>query len=125
MWPRVQGSGFSNSAAWIAVFRGWRAWYIFREWSLWGNGGKQSLRVRSIMAVLGTNLKIEPLAEGQSAAVVVEDPGRPSIAAKMPRKPAPNVAELSARLFAAYAIDGGSIRLAGCTLEPVPIVHGE
>jgi len=75
------------------------------------------------MAVLGTNLKIEPLAEGQSAAVVVEDPGRPSIAAKMPRKPAPNVAELSARLFAAYAIDGGSIRLAGCTLEPVPIVH--
>jgi hypothetical protein len=75
------------------------------------------------MAVLSTNLNTEPLVDQQSATLLGEDVGRPSIAAKMPRKPAPNVAELSARLFGAYTIDGGSIRLAGCTLEPVPIVH--
>jgi len=59
------------------------------------------------------------------AGAVTEHSGvsRPGIAAKMPRKGAPNVAELSARLFGAYTIDGGSIRLAGCTLEPMPIVH--
>jgi hypothetical protein len=79
--------------------------------------------ISSIMAVFSSNSNVEPLADGQSATLVAEDSGRPAIAAKMPRNPAPNVAELSARLFAAYAIDGGSIRLAGCTLEPVPIVH--
>jgi hypothetical protein len=75
------------------------------------------------MAVLSTNLNVETLTDGPSAALVAEDASRPCVAAKMPCKPAPNVAELSARLFAVYTIDGGSIRLAGCTLEPVPIAH--
>ncbi len=42
---------------------------------------------------------------------------------RMPRCPAPSVAELSARLYAAYTVDGGGMRLAGCTLEPQPIAH--
>jgi hypothetical protein len=42
---------------------------------------------------------------------------------KMPRTPTPNVAELAARLYAAFQVDGGSMKLAGCTLEPQPIVH--
>src|SRR5215471_4111693 len=42
---------------------------------------------------------------------------------KMPRTPTPNVAELAARLYAAYQVDGGNMKLAGCTLEPQPIVH--
>jgi len=75
------------------------------------------------MSVLSPNLNAEPPAEGQSAAPMRDASGRPPTSAKMPQKPVPNVAELSARLFAAYTIDGGSIRLAGCTLEPVPIVH--
>jgi hypothetical protein len=41
----------------------------------------------------------------------------------MPSRSAPSVAELSARLYAAYQVDGGSVRLAGCTIEPQPIVH--
>src|SRR5215471_4247569 len=75
------------------------------------------------MAVLSPNLNVENAADREGAVTEENAVSRPAIAAKMPRKPAPNVAELSARLFAAYAIDGGSIRLAGCTLEPVPIVH--
>jgi hypothetical protein len=41
----------------------------------------------------------------------------------MPSRPVPSVAELSARLYAAYQVDGGSVRLAGCTIEPQPIVY--
>ncbi len=41
----------------------------------------------------------------------------------MPSRSAPSVAELSARLYAAYQVDGGSVRLTGCTIEPQPIVH--
>src|SRR5436190_4710574 len=44
-------------------------------------------------------------------------------AQQVPRQLAPSVAELSARLYAAYRIDGGSVRLAGCTIEPQPIVQ--
>src|SRR5262249_53397322 len=72
-----------------------------------------------IMAVLASSTKSEGPADFEAAAVAERAPAR----AKMPRKPAPNVAELSARLFAAYTIEGGSVRLAGCTLEPVTIVH--
>jgi hypothetical protein len=76
------------------------------------------------MAVLISFEKTQSL-EDRAAGAVTEQSGEscPAVTAKMPRKPAPNVAELSARLFAAYTIDGGSICLAGCTLEPVPIVH--
>jgi hypothetical protein len=48
---------------------------------------------------------------------------QPSIIAKIPRQPAPSVAELSAKLYAAYTIDGGNVRLAGCELQPRPILH--
>ena len=42
---------------------------------------------------------------------------------QVPRLSAPTVAEISSRLYAAYQVDGGSVRLAGCTIEPQPIVH--
>ena len=42
---------------------------------------------------------------------------------RMPRQPAPSVAEISSLLYAAYTVEGGNVRLAGCTLEPQPIVH--
>ena len=48
---------------------------------------------------------------------------KPSISAKIPRQPAPSIAELSAKLYAAYRVDGGSVRLAGCELQPRPILH--
>jgi len=72
------------------------------------------------MAVLTSSTKSEGPADFEAAALA--ERAAPA-GAKMPRKPAPNVAELSARLFAAYTIEGGSVRLAGCTLEPVTIVH--
>jgi hypothetical protein len=46
-----------------------------------------------------------------------------AVAHKSPRAAAPTVAELSARLYAAYEIANGSARLAGCTLEPQPVLH--
>jgi hypothetical protein len=46
-----------------------------------------------------------------------------TVAHKSPRAAAPTVAELSARLYAAYEIANGSVRLAGCTLEPQPVLH--
>ncbi|HEY2759106.1 MAG TPA: hypothetical protein VGI75_00145 [Pirellulales bacterium] len=47
----------------------------------------------------------------------------PSIVAKIPRQPTPSVAELSAKLYAAYTVDDGTLRLAGCELQPRPILH--
>ncbi len=44
---------------------------------------------------------------------------------RMPRLPAPTVAEISSQLYAAYTVEGGMMRLAGCTLEPQPIVHAK
>ncbi|MCC7083884.1 MAG: hypothetical protein IT427_02625 [Pirellulales bacterium] len=41
----------------------------------------------------------------------------------LPRGHAPTIAELSSRLYSAYAVDGGNVRLAGCALELRPIVH--
>src|SRR5262249_49674760 len=75
------------------------------------------------MAVLVFRESGASIASDAGAATEHSGVSRPAIATKMPRKGTPNVAELSARLFAAYTIDRGSIRLAGCTLEPVPIVH--
>ena len=48
-----------------------------------------------------------------------------TIAHKSPRSAPPTVADLSARLYAAYEIENGSARLAGCTLEPQPVLHCE
>src|SRR5262249_9552861 len=76
----------------------------------------------------------DDFAAGASAPIVVGTksigssafrPSEPEFVSKMPRQPAASVADLSARLYRAYTIDGGQVRLAGCTLEPQPILHIE
>src|SRR5262245_14571625 len=47
----------------------------------------------------------------------------PALEQRMPRITCPTVAELSARLYSAYQVEDGSVRLAGCTLEQIPIVR--
>jgi hypothetical protein len=41
----------------------------------------------------------------------------------LPNRQSPSVSELSTRLYAAYEVQGGNVRLAGCALELRPIVH--
>ncbi|HEY2882926.1 MAG TPA: hypothetical protein VGJ15_10840 [Pirellulales bacterium] len=69
----------------------------------------------------GTAIVASTTAVGETSTRATE----PAVIAKMPRQPAPSVADLSARLYRAYAVDGGQVRLAGCTLEPQPILHIE
>lgn len=52
-----------------------------------------------------------------------EPPQSKGPATFVPRAGWPSVAELSARLYGAYQVDGGSVRLAGCTLEPQAIIE--
>jgi hypothetical protein len=57
------------------------------------------------------------------ATATATDATQQTVAHKSPRAAAPTVAELSSRLYAAYEIANGSVRLAGCTLEPQPVLH--
>lgn len=72
------------------------------------------------MAVL-TSPVHSPLAAVQGPAHPIAEPD--GLRHHLPRRQSLSVSELSARLYAAYEVVGGSVRLAGCALEPRPIVH--